>query len=113
MTESRKARVRVLREFIERTASIWARYQNYGPGGVDAGMYDGIAELAAGVQRQLDDDSAEIRDAVETVRDLSHRCACRSNGLCFITGEAGLIPRKDLHTAMDNGLAILAARVNG
>ena len=51
------------------------------------------------------------RETVSKLTDLAKRCALRSEGLCFVTGEAGLIPRQDLHQATIDGLEILRAAI--
>ena len=47
----------------------------------------------------------ELLVALDTVEPLLRRCVERTEGLCFVTGEAGLIPRKDLHEKCETALA--------
>lgn len=112
----------LLREFHALAAAVWEKYLDVGPGRVEAGLFEGgetvaedILELLAGGKRPGESatpvDAEELREAVETVCDLAHRCATRPEGLCFITGEAGLVPRRDWHAAMEKGLGTLSEAV--
>jgi hypothetical protein len=103
-----------LLEFHSLVDRVWAEYKDVGPGRVDAVLFDGGEAAAARVLELLGDEQVsptlttdELRVAVEKVCDLATRCATRSEGLCFITGEAGLVPRRDWHTAMDEALAVI------
>ena len=48
-----------------------------------------------------------LEKAIGELAPLGARCARRNEGLCFVTGEAGLIPRKDQHAAYEQALAIV------
>ena len=54
-----------------------------------------------------------LEEAVGVLALLGARCARRNEGLCFVTGEAGLIPRKDQHAAYEQALAIVRSAVKG
>lgn len=99
--ESREAVGRLL----SAAEAVWARHREAGPGRTDAALYDAVT--AAADELQPGSLPAEAAAAVETLRDLSHRCCCRPEGLCFIAGESGLIPRKDLHALFEQSLAVL------
>jgi hypothetical protein len=107
-----------LKEFHTLASAVWTTYQDVGPGRVDAALFDGGEQLASQIGGLLADEAAatdlpaevdgeELRTAVLKVADLATRCATRSEGLCFITGEAGLVPRRDWHAEMDEGLAAI------
>ena len=97
-----------LARFTDLTAAIWQAYQSAGPGRVDPQLFDGVDTPYHTLMEMLQQDElltnlaslniepAELQSALKTARELAHRCACTPAGLCFVTGEAGLIPRKDL-----------------
>lgn len=100
-----------LRNFHRAVREIWDCYQTSGPGQVDSELNPVVALsaerlLALLVSRddhQADEQDAaaqnerqKLRTAVTTASQLAKRCACDAAGLCFVTGEAGLIPRQDL-----------------
>ena len=85
--------------------------------GIDEGKC-GMGLILAGHGVVIDDDHVAIVDACgqdeqsiasvsTTLRDLAHRCTHRAEGLCFVTGEAGLIPRRDLMNAYADGINFL------
>jgi hypothetical protein len=103
-----------LLEFHSQVSRVWTVYRDVGPGRVDAALFDGGEAAAARVLELLGDDDIsrtlaadELRAAVAKACDLATRCATRPEGLCFITGEAGLVPRRDWHAAMDGALAVI------
>ncbi len=116
-----------LAEFTRQAGRIWTAYQVSGPGGVERESFDGVdasaselrrllgnAELIGAVGQLTGNDPErwlhELADAVGRAHDLSYRCACTSLGLCFITGEAGLLPRRDQHESFQQALGILRDR---
>lgn len=111
-----------LTDFHKMAIAVWTTYQDVGPGRVEAALFDGGELLASQIATLLADEAtatdlpAEIdgdalQAAVLKIADLANRCATRSEGLCFITGEAGLVPRRDWHIAMEEGLAVIAKAV--
>lgn len=74
-----------------------------------AELYDAVE--AAHAALHLTGEEAKLAEAAEALRELCHRCCRRSEGLCFITGEAGLIPRRDLHDRFEKALQALRAVV--
>ena len=97
--------------FHAQASAVWQAYQANGPGRVERELFDPVDAAAIKVEELLKGLSADrfesLRAALKTARDLAQRCACRSDGLCFITGEAGLIPRRDLHEAFEKSLHLL------
>ena len=103
--------LRLLLECLER---IWDEYCRRGPGQVESSLFDGVNQLAHRFDEQyIQFASSNPRDAlsddprpivVELCR-LARRCACTSEGLYFVTGEAGLIRRKDQEQAYAEGLS--------
>ena len=107
-----------LNEFVAGVAAIWGDYQARGPGRVDAALYERLEpalqellRLVDGNLAAIDDRRDGLRDAIRQAGDYAHRCACTPQGLCFITGEAGLIPRQDQIAAMARALTQLADEV--
>lgn len=72
-------------------------------------MFEPVETAYLEIDRLLGEsaDVGELREAVAEVYDLAQRCACRVEGLCFVTGEAGLIPRRDKEAAFVEYLAWL------
>ncbi len=110
-----------LKEFTTRVAVVWNAYQSCGPGSVERTLFDGVDAIAQSLNALLDNDELfrdvsnlvnidpdEWRANIERLRDLCYRCACTPQGLCFITGEAGLIPRKDQHETFERALHFIA-----
>ena len=119
---------RTLAESIESlhasAARIWDAYQATGPGTVGNALFDGVEmnaktcsellqreDTVAAVGRLLNVEPEAWRErtcqSVSKSVDFARRCALRPEGLCFVTGEAGLIPRKDLHETFAAALAHL------
>ncbi len=72
---------------------LWQRYLELGPGRLpDDAMEPYLNERAA-----LKTDVVEVHALLAELEPLLRRCVERTEGLCFVTGEAGLIPRRDLH----------------
>lgn len=107
-------------DFIEHTEKLWQAYQSLGPGKLERSYFDDVEAAAAEVEHTIKepniaawleqvDRGIELRDALQTqtkqLSRLSRACACTPQGLSFITGEAGLIPRRDQHEAFESGLA--------
>ena len=110
-----------LKDLAERATVIWDTYQACGPGRVDCQLFDDVDAASKALDGLLQNDELikaasqlTARDpqdwqeglgkAIRQARDLAHRCACRPEGLCFVTGEAGLIPRRDQHAAFEDAL---------
>ena len=112
-----------IRRFCEAAESLWTLYQVQGPGRVDAACFEPLQKAAdqldAAIEKttspawlaQLTREPAawmrELQDRVSRLCELSRRCACTPQGLSFVTGEAGLLPRKDQHEAFEQSLLIL------
>lgn len=109
--------------FLHSAEMLWKQYQRVGPGKVDSTFFDTL-ELAAKRLTQACEDVtkadtaktlfpgdrtrfSEFINAIDTVLRLAKRCACSPQGLSFVTGEAGLIPNKQLHREFENQLAKL------
>lgn len=93
--------------FHQAAARLWENYLAHGPGKLDPQLwllltreYERIKELGGPLPTEID-------YAVEMLVKLSRRCAERPEGLCFVTGEAGLVTRWDEHQRFDEALAIV------
>ena len=90
-----------LAEFDEQATTLWQAYQARGPGRVDRELFDRVDQTSRLVTELLANDQAvesvrglinsapenwwqALRDSVAQVHDLSYRCACTPQGLCFI-----------------------------
>jgi hypothetical protein len=100
-----------LQSLLTRLERIWRVYREAGPGNVDADLFEDVHALAESVLPELAEAAAgdDLLEAIQTAVDLGRRCAERPEGLCFITGEAGLVPRRDLHQKFDSALATMSA----
>jgi len=110
--------------FIEAADAVWTAYQANGPGKVERSLFDPVEVAQREVSALLDDSDLpalakqiapdDVDDWVESLKqsidqagDLAERCARRPEGLCFITGEAGLVPRRDMHAAFEQAMEAL------
>jgi hypothetical protein len=105
------------REFLECASKLWSDYLSRGPGKLEIGELEPLDKasercwVALQALRQQHISPRELKElttAIKTVQELLHQAVERSEGLCFVTGEAGLIPRKDLHERLDKALALIA-----
>ncbi len=91
----------VLNAFARQVDLVWEQYQALGPGGMAAAVIEPIDRLASELETLLDGpvpdglDRAELVAAIRQATELSRRCVLLPQGLCFVSGEAGLVPRRD------------------
>lgn len=97
---------------MQAAEAVWLSYQTHGPGHVAADLHEPVELAATKTRAFLDAEpvdlggaEAALRQSVDQLVDLSHRFAHTSLGLCFVTGEAGLIPRPDQHRAFETALS--------
>ena len=92
-----------LTEFLEQATALWNGYLEVGPGKLDPASDTRLQALARELLEsgQLDEPATQ---AVHAIVDLSARCARSPQGLSFISGEAGLIPRREQHRAFEQAL---------
>lgn len=107
-----------LRQYQDCASKLWSDYLSSGPGSLHIGELKPTDEASESCRVALKAlpkqhfSPQELKDliaAIETVQELLHQAVERTEGLCFVTGEAGLLPRKDLHQRLDNALALIAA----
>lgn len=117
MTAERPNIAKPLREFIDASTAVWNAYQELGPNKIEREKFDEVDAA----YRQLKPVLGAIEETVareatiatvDKIHDLAFRCVCSPEGLCFVTGEAGLIPRRDFLEAYDSGLKCLEMAVN-
>lgn len=110
-----------LHEFVECASDLWQEYHDRGPGKLDPLRFASVETAADALQTLFEKaalaspettgsdprDINALRDDITQVRRLAQKCACTPQGLSFITGEAGLIPRRDQHAAFEDSLARL------
>lgn len=105
-----------INDLHSRAAQLWQLYLDRGPGQLST---DDLAPFLSAVEQvralvdspqpntELKKDTewtSKLEDALTRIEPLLRRCVERSEGLCFVTGEAGLIPRKDLHNECDEAI---------
>lgn len=110
-----------LKPFLDQISTVWKSYQENGPGRVEKRLYDGVetsaeqlleqiqnADVVETLETKTEFSPEELRKSIEQIQDLSHRCVFLPQGLCFISGEAGLIPRKDQVDGFEQSLEMLS-----
>ena len=113
----------LLGEFLQHANLLWRQYQRLGPGKIGSLLFDRLELAAKGLTQSLEivtnldtaqtllpDDVTRLSEfigAIDTVLRLAKRCACSPQGLCFVTGEAGLIPNKLQYREFENQLGKL------
>ena len=101
----------VFREFLNTASALWSKYLEVGPGQLDPADGELLEEALRRI-REANLDNAIPRDdwrtefdaAVTTLEPLLLRCVTRPEGLCFVTGEAGLIPNRQQHEQCSGAL---------
>ena len=89
-----------LTQFVAAAEQLWSQYLQVGPGQLTPDAWHPIKDATDELNHLLSPDSnpnANLLASVEELQKLLHRCVHQSEGLSFVTGEAGLIPRRDLH----------------
>jgi hypothetical protein len=108
--------------FVEQAGALWRSYHDLGPGKLSPADWNAVSSAASAIASDLGDPDVarwfeqaecaifpadELQTLVRELTRLARACACTPQGLNFITGEAGLIPRKDQHRAFESGLVKL------
>lgn len=110
MTANLKANLLALCESAD---LLWSEYIQVGPGKMSPSAGDRFTADAAAVENSVASSSStvpdevwvgDLRAVIQEVRDLLRRCVEQAEGLSFVTGEAGLIPRRDLHEKCETGI---------
>ena len=100
-----------LKRLHETAECLWQCYLSRGPGKTPSSLLDDYLAAQADAVNSLvaSRHCDELKEIYSELEKLLRRCVERSEGLCFVTGEAGLIPRKDLHERCDDLIMRLAA----
>lgn len=101
----------VLSEFFVAAQKVRASYETNGPSRVDENLFLPIKAFFPLLSNTIDNE--ELLNAIETVQRLCYRCVHHSEGLCFVTGEYGLVPRIDLIDQFDHALEFIAHHLDG
>lgn len=105
-----------LDSFSRQATQIWNNYLQTGPGQLQVEVWEALQKLATELDERLRSSSLPDVDAllqaVAIITDLTQRCACRSEGLSFVSGEYGLIPRRDQHDQLSAALGHLQERLD-
>lgn len=105
----------VFKEFLDTANALWSKYLEVGPGKLDSTDRE-LLERAVNRVREPEGEHTIPRDGwraefdatLAVLEPLLRRCATRSEGLCFVTGEAGLIPNQQQHRKCSDALLQLA-----
>ena len=109
-----------LDQLSDAAESLWQEYLAKGPGCFDdnrlapfeTALITSLESLAVCDALPRGDWLVEFDAAVGELQPLLKRCVERSEGLSFVTGEAGLIPRRDLHERCEFSLDALRQLVD-
>ena len=97
-----------VQRFLSQVESIWSMYLEHGPGSVDRSHFEALQAtsrvMCASIQPHGD-----LTESVSQLEGLCKQIACTPQGLSFISGEAGLVPRRDLHDRFVRNLDVLRA----
>ena len=96
---------RSLSEFEAAVSRVWKTYQQQGPGQLSAEELEPVEQAFA--ELEFESLPEGLVACVQQLHTLAQRSVLRPEGLSFVTGEAGLLPRKDLHAAFDESLGWL------
>jgi hypothetical protein len=108
-----------LHELAIEAEYVWTAYRESGPGSLDSSLLEPVEiayrkveahltrSVTAAESADMPSRRPQIAEAVATVYDLACRCVQRPEGLCFVSGEAGLIPRQDLHSKFEQSLRLI------
>ena len=95
-----------LQQFTAQAETIWQTYVAHGPGHVQSTSHTALTAYSADA---IAETSESIAASISRIEQLSQQIACTPQGLCFVSGEAGLVPRRDLHAEFAQHLEILQA----
>lgn len=94
-------------EFADAADALWAEYLRTGPGTLKTESLVPFDAALAAIRADTSAVPDKLQAVIAELDDLLHRCVERTEGLSFVTGEAGLIPRRDLHDKCEAALAQL------
>ena len=97
-----------LNGFLSTVAKIREIHDRDGPGNVPVDLFPKAESLLDESRRHLDVElSPDLDESLHMLLKLGYRCTYHSQGLHFISGEAGLVPRQDLNREFDRSLKIV------
>ncbi len=112
LNESSRCELQAAIRKLSQTASeLWREYLEVGPGALEPSALTGFSDAAEKASELLaitatnETAHQDLMLALDELEPLLRRCVERTEGLCFVTGEAGLIPRKDLHQKCEAALS--------
>ena len=94
-----------LHDFLAAAESIRTAYESHGPNKVCADLFTPVETLDFQLSETIE--IPELLDAIKTVKQLCYRCVHHTEGLCFVTGEYGLVPRADLVKEFDDAMDLI------
>ena len=87
----------VMSDLYLAASRFWLLYLDRGPGAMQSIDLREFERAKTEFSLRKSDDLNQIANVVEELECIFRRCTDRSEGLCFVTGEAGLIPNRNLH----------------
>ena len=101
--------------FLDDVEDIWSSYLRSGPGTLDRDRWRRFHARLQNVRNSFDDQQSprqqELFSALKDLELLVAKCLLNSEGLCFVTGEAGLIPRRDLHERVEHAIETICKQL--
>lgn len=101
----------MLHEVSSAASKLWQLYLSEGPGRLPVSALNEFLAAKHRFDAEIPHTPSASREEADAclleLEQLLRRCVERSEGLCFVTGEAGLIPRHDLHESCERLLAKL------
>ena len=94
-----------LSRFVDLADHLWNQYLDTGPGGMANIDFLELKLAHEAVAKTVQ--SEELTEALEVILQLSRRCVNDPQGLCFLSGEAGLVPRPDLYRKFEQALDLV------
>jgi hypothetical protein len=108
---------RELQSLHAQATELWSEYLARGPGQIPISRLaplDGHVEATQRLLTSLPDRVLQhaipqpvrddLKSAIDDVHALLHQAVESTAGLCFVIGEAGLIPRQELHTRLGDAM---------
>lgn len=94
-------------EFLGTVEQIWRLYQAQGAGNLPLSLAETLDRHFKVLQLGNENLAEQELQAAKTAYELAKRCVERTEGLNFVTGEAGLIPRRDLIERFEKAINVL------
>ena len=102
--------IKTLSLFFHQAWQLWQKYLADGPGSLQPECFENLKQLASSLSslhRHPKTNSLlreGLKSHMECLLDLTEKAVYRPEGLCFVTGEVGLIPNRMQHDQYEQSL---------